>query len=66
MLKQFQTFYSQLKSFEYIKLVNILADNIIKYKITLNNKTVSHITNIIFYIFHLITDSQYNDFKFQK
>ena len=62
--EQFHTSIGQMQSSKSITAVNALVDNAFKYRITLNNETVSPITPAP-YVFNSSTDSQYNDTKFK-
>lgn len=55
-----------LEESESIALIYILADNIFKHRRTLSDETILPITVHVRYIFHFLTDSQYDDIKFQK
>ena len=63
--EQFQTSFGQLKGSESITVVNTLADNAFKHRITLSDETVSPITVPAPYVFNSSTDSRYNDSEFK-
>ena len=62
---QFYTSFGQLEGSESMTVVNTLADNAFKHRITLSDKTVLPITVPTPYLFNLSTDSRYNDIKFK-
>lgn len=64
--KQFYTSFGQLKGSKSITVVNNLADNTFKHRITLNDKIISPITVPALYIFGLSTDLKYNDHEFNE
>ena len=47
-------------------VVNTLADNVFKLRITLNDKIILLLTILTPYVFNSSTDSQYNDTEFKK
>lgn len=63
--EQFHTSFGQLEDSESITIVNTLADNAFKHRITLSDETVSPITPTS-YVFNSSTDSRYNDTEFKE
>ena len=62
--EQFHTSIGQLQSSESLTVVNILAENAFKHRITLTDEAVFPITPAP-YVFNSFTDSRYNDTKFK-
>lgn len=65
-LGQFYTSFYQLRGFNSITVVNILADNALKYQITLSDETFLYITVFTPNVFNSSIDSQYNDTEFKE
>lgn len=65
MLKEWYIIYSSLKDFEFIKIVNILANNALKFPIILINKIVLIIIVPIFCIFYLLKNLKFNNSGFK-
>ena len=59
--KQFHTFFGLLKGLKSIIVVNTLTNKVLKYQITLSDKTVLLITILALYIFNLLIHLQYNN-----
>lgn len=55
-----------MKGSESIRVVNTIANNVFKYKIILNNKTILFIIVLISYIFNLLGDLWYNKIEFKE
>ena len=62
--EQFHTSIGQLNNSESKTVVNNLANNAFKYRITLSDETISPIT-LAPYVFNLLTDFRYNDIEFK-
>lgn len=55
-----------MKGSESIRVVNTIANNVFKYKITLNDKTILFIIVLVSYIFNLLGDLWYNEIEFKE
>ena len=62
--EQFHTSIGQLQGSESVTVVNTLADNAFKHRITLSDETASPISSAP-YVFNSSTDSRYNDTEFK-
>lgn len=65
-LEQFHTALVRLEGSKSKIVINTLADNTFKYQIILSDETLPLINVPAFYVFNLLTDSQYNNTQFKK